>query len=302
MEVKPLLERLLDKLESWLNTIVDMLPNVAVAIVVVVAFGLAAKWVSRGVGRALQRFVGSPQLLILVTKLVQIAMVAAGAFVALDILHLDKAVTSLLAGVGIVGLALGFAFQDIAANFVSGVLMAIRRPFAIGDLIEVADHFGRVDAIDLRTTQLTRLSGETVIIPNKDVSQNPLINYTKTQCRRIDVEVGVSYGDDLERARELALGAARELELRDHDRQVELFFTGFGSSSIDFVLRFWVKDASQRAFLEARSEAIIAIKRVFDDEGITIPFPIRTLDFGIVGGEPLGEHLRPVGAEAPAAE
>ncbi|MEX1366013.1 MAG: mechanosensitive ion channel family protein [Nannocystaceae bacterium] len=290
-------ERLIAKLETWLGLVIDMVPNLLVAVLVVVVFGFGAKWIARGVARGLGRFLSTPQLVGLVAKVVRIAIVAAGAFAALDILHLDKAVTSLLAGVGIVGLALGFAFQDIAANFVSGVLMAVRRPFAIGDLIEVDGHFGHVDAIDLRATVITRLSGETVIIPNKDVFQNALVNYTKTHCRRVDVAVGVSYGDDLELARRVAMEAVEELELRDRDREIELFYTGFGGSSIDMMVRIWIHEAEQGSFLRARSDAIMAVKAAFDREGITIPFPIRTLDFGVVGGERLADHLQPVATE-----
>ncbi len=295
--VVDLLGRLLDKLESWLTALVDMLPNLAVAALTVVAASFAAKWIGRSVHRVLSRVVHSEQIAGLLGKLAYLAVIAGGLFAALSILQLEKTVTSLLAGVGIVGLALGFAFQDIAANFVSGVLMAVRRPFSVGDLVKISDFFGRVDKVDLRATRLTKLSGETVIIPNKDVFQNAIENFTDTKCRRVDIEVGVSYGDDLEHAREVALDAVSSLSERDTSRDVELFYTGFGASSVDFTLRFWIVDADQQPYLSARSAAILAIKRAFDDAGITIPFPIRTLDFGIVGGAPLTEMLRPVSTD-----
>jgi small conductance mechanosensitive channel len=90
----------------------------------------------------------------------------------------------------------------------------------------------------------------------------------------------------------------QSLSQRDQRREVELFFEEFGSSSIDFVIRFWVDYRRQRDYLSPRSEAIMAIKKAFDDHGITIPFPIRTLDFGVVGGERLSEDLRRLVAEA----
>ena len=297
--VVDLLGRLLDKLEGWLTALVDMLPSLAVAALTVVAASFAARWIGRSVHRVLSRGVHSAQIAGLLGKLAYVAVVAGGIFAALGILQLEKTVTSLLAGVGIVGLALGFAFQDIAANFVSGVLMAIRRPFAVGDLVKVSDYFGRVEKVDLRATRLTRLSGETVIIPNKDVFQSAIENITDTKCRRVDIEVGVSYGDDLDEARRIALESVEALPDRDPARDVELFYTGFGASSIDFTLRFWIVDADQLPYLSARSEAIMAIKRGFDEAGITIPFPIRTLDFGIVGGAPLTEMLRPVSDDPP---
>lgn len=291
MNLADITQPLLDKLESWADALVGMLPNTVVAIVVLLLFVVLSRYVSRAVVRGLGRVVESKQLVGLFGQIVRLGLLAAGAFVALSVLHLDKAVTSLLAGVGIVGLALGFAFQDIAANFVSGVLMAVRRPFTVDDLVKVSDFFGRVETINLRATRLTQLSGETVIIPNKDVFQNAIVNYTETKCRRVELEVGVSYGDDLDKAKQVAIEAVRSVRPRDESRDVELFYTGFGGSSIDFQIRFWIEDAEQLAYLDARSKAVMAIKKAFDDHEITIPFPIRTLDFGIVGGERLHEHL-----------
>lgn len=135
------------------------------------------------------------------------------------------------------------------------------------------------------------MTGETVIIPNKDIFQNPIENYTRTQDRRVDIPVGVSYGDDLERAQEVATRAVEAVRPRNLSRPVEVFYSEFGESSINFELRFWIQDAQQTPYLDARSKAIKAIKAAFDREGITIPFPIRTLDFAKVGGDTLGEVL-----------
>ncbi|MCR9160001.1 MAG: mechanosensitive ion channel family protein [Nannocystaceae bacterium] len=291
MELAELFAQVVDKLQGWLATAVKMLPNAAVAIAVVLVFGLLSRWLSKLADRGLSRVVKQPQIVSLLTSIVRIAILAGGVFTALSVLNLDKAVTSLLAGVGIVGLALGFAFQDIAANFVSGLLMAVRQPFALGDLVEVGGSFGKVESIDLRATRLTLLSGESVIIPNKDVYQSAIVNYTDTQKRRVEVEVGVSYGDDLVKAKNVALEAVRALEVCDPETAADLVYTGFGGSSIDFTLRFWIRDASQKAFLHARSEAIMAIKEAFDANDVSIPFPIRTLDFGVSGGESLEAHI-----------
>ncbi len=291
MNFSDLLGTLAGKLESWLETMVAMLPNLVVAIGIVALAGLLSKYLTRAVERGLRRVIQSPQLVGLLAQIARVAVISGGLFIALGVLQLDKTVTSLLAGIGIVGLALGFAFQDIAANFVSGVLMALRNPFAVDDLVKISDHFGHVKRIDLRATRLTLLSGETVIIPNKDVFQSAITNYTETECRRVELSVGVSYGDDLAEVREIATSAVEAFEGRDQDREVELFYTGFGGSSIDFELRFWIREPDQKAFLSARSEAIMAIKAAFDENGVTIPFPIRTLDFGIEGGETLREQI-----------
>lgn len=282
------------KLEAWLAELVARLPNLLVAVlIVVVAWGIA-RGARAGIGRALRRTPVTSPLRSLVATLAYAAIVVAGAFFALGVLGLDKTVTSLLAGVGIVGIALGFAFQDIAANFMSGVILSVRHPFRVGHVVQTNDYMGVVSDVSLRTTVLRQLTGEYVRIPNKDVLNNPLINYSAAGERRVDVQVGVSYGDDLDAVRRVAIAAIEKVEGRQTERPVELFYEGFGDSAINFVVRFWIPYARQPDYLAARSAAIVAIKQAFDRERITIPFPIRTLDFAAVGGTTLPDALRPV--------
>ncbi|MEM9691717.1 MAG: mechanosensitive ion channel family protein [Myxococcota bacterium] len=282
-----------DKVVGWLHTFVDMLPNALIALLVVAAFGFASRYVARGVESLVSRISNHRTINSLAGTLARISVIAFGVFIALSLLHLDKAVTSLLAGVGVVGLALGFAFQDLAANFVSGVFMAIRRPFNPGDQVEVDGRLAKVCSIELRSTHLETLDGLSVIMPNRKIYENPIVNFTQTPDRRLDVEVGVAYCDGLESVRDGAKNALADLPGRNEDRDIEVAFTGFGGSSIDLVVRTWLGTATQREYILTRSEAIIRIKKAFDQNGITIPFPIRTLDFGArdVGGERLDTVL-----------
>ena len=176
-------------------------------------------------------------------------------------LNLDKTVTSLLVGVGIIGLALGFAFQDIVANFISGVIIAIQQPFKKGDLLETNSYFGRVHKISLRTTDIHTMDGLDVIIPNKDVLQNPLINYTKTPTRRVELNVGISYSEDLEAVKKMVLQIVMKQKAVLADKPVEFFYIEFWESSINFRTRFWVESSSEGAFLENRCNVILSIKK-----------------------------------------
>lgn len=282
---------LTDKLRAWMEVLVLNLPDLGLAILVLIVFWLIGKAVRSVVRRALDRISDNRAVNRLIGTASYIALLAVGGFYALGLLDLDKTVTSLLAGAGIIGLVLAFAFQDAASNLVSGISIAIQKPFRVGDFIETNDHMGTVEDISLRTTALRRPQGQLVLIPNSDVFQNPLVNWTETSDRRVDLEVGVSYAADLERAKRVAIESLGELQGRNPDREMELFYTGFGASSIDFVIRFWLTDAYPGSFLAARSDAIQSIKEAFDREGISIPFPIRTLDFGIEGGKPLREML-----------
>lgn len=291
MPVAEALSALTENVTAWFHTMVTMLPNIAIALTV-----LALSWfLARLAARLTEKVVGhasdNPQVVRLVGSAVRTGVLTLGLFIALGVLELDKTVTSLLAGVGVLGIALGFAFQDIAANFVAGVLLAMRRPFRIGDLVETNDVLGRIERTDLRATVLRRVDGPLVIIPNKAVFQNPIINYSDAPRRRVEVNMGVSYGPDLQRAQELAVEAVTPIAKEVGDGEVELFYKEFGASSIDFVVRLWVSDSEQVVTFETRSRMIKAIKTAYDAHGIGIPFPIRTLDLGIGDQKAFFERL-----------
>ena len=267
-----------------------LLPNLVIAALIVAVAVVIARLARRGMHGLLRRTSSYEQVNHLLSTIVYVVVLAVGTFIALGVIGADKAVTSLLAGAGIVGLAIGFAFQDLASNFIAGILLSIRRPFIEGDIIETADYFGTVVEVNLRSTRLRTFQGQIAIIPNAQVFQNPVENFS-TGERRVDLRCGVAYGDDLEKAREVAINALRGLDGVDPNRPVNLYYEEFGDSSVNFVLCYWLDFRKQPDFLAAQSEGIIAVKKAFDAHGITIPFPIRTLDFGVVGGERLDEIL-----------
>jgi len=293
MDFKTAYEKVVDKLYGWLEGFVEMLPNLAVALLVLVVFWFSSVLVARMTQRALTRLSVRPSIRGLVATMARFGILFAGLMVALGILNLDKALTSVLAGAGIVGLALGFAFQDLAANFISGVGLSIHRtdPFKVGDLIETNEVLGLVERITLRTTELRTLDGKLVTIPNKQVYQNQLTNHSFTGERRVELLCGVSYGDDLEKVRRVSIQAIESIEKRNKSKDVELYFRDFGDSSINFVVWFWISFEKQTDYLGAMSEAVLRLKKAFDENDITIPFPIRTLDFGIKGGRTLTDSL-----------
>jgi len=280
-----------EKLESWLNTAIEMLPNLAAALLVLLVFYFISSIIKKYSGKILHKVTNNKTIVGLAQTVFGVLILGAGVFIALGILNLDGTVTSLLAGAGIIGLALGFAFQDIAANFISGILLSIRHPFGIGDIIDSNDYFGVVQKLNLRNTVIKTPQGQIVYIPNKEVYENPFKNYTKNGERRIDLQCGVSYGDDLEKARKITLDAINSLDGIDKDKGIDFYYEEFGGSSINYVVRFWVDFRTHVDYLSPRSEAIIAIKKAYDENDIMIPFPIRTLDFGIRGGEKLNTVL-----------
>ena len=285
------------KVMGWVVGFVESLPNIIAAVVVLFAFWGLAKLARRLVEQIAARIGDQPQINRLIAQTAFIGVLGLGLVLALGVLDLNKTVTSLLAGAGIIGLALGFAFQDIAENFIAGIILSLRDQFQDGDIIKVSDYMGIVDRVELRATMLRVPTGQTVLIPNADVYKSPITNYTKSGKHRVDVDVGVAYSDDLEKAKKVAIEASEEMEDRDTSRDVELFYNEFDSSSINFTVRFWIDYRRQVEYHAARSEAIMRIKKAFDENDITIPFPIRTLDFGAgpSGGVPLESSLRESG-------
>lgn len=289
-----------DKLQGWLQTSIEMLPNIAVAILVIFIFGIIARIIYKVSYKGLDKLTNYKAVNRLIARMFMLLILFVGIFTALDVLKLEKTVTSLLAGAGIIGLALGFAFQDLATNLISGIMIAFRKPYEQGHVVDVSGHFGTVRKINLRSTELQSQTGEIIIIPNKNIFQNSIINHSKPGEHRIDLEVGISYGDDLEKVKNITLNAVKDMKDILHQKGVEFYYTGYGDSSINFVLRFWVLYSSPKDYFAPKSEAIMRIKKAYDENDVTIPFPIRTLDFGIKGGEKLDamiekNNLKPEG-------
>lgn len=266
-----------NKLVAWAEQFIVMLPNLVVAVLLMIVTVFAARLLQRVVVQFLPRVSHSVTINSLISTLAYVATLLFGIFFVLSVLNLDKTVTSLLAGVGIIGLALGFAFQDIAANFISGIIIAVQRPFNVGDMIKTNDYFGIIERIRLRTVDLRQPTGELVLVPNRKVFENALINYSVNSMRRVDLDCGVSYDSDLDQVRKVVLEAVQQVPYLVRERAPEVMFTEFADSAITFQLRFWIPYKRQVDYVGAKSAAIMSIKKAFDGAGINIPFPIRTL-------------------------
>ena len=284
---------LFDELQRWWALILRNLPNLLLALIVIVIGYTVTKFTKKYFNQISRRLIHDSTVAGLLSSVLTVLVVLMFLFLTLSVLNLTGVVTSLLAGAGVVGLALALAFQDPFLNLFSGIILSIRGLFREGDLVEVSGYMGKVQEVTLRHTVLVTLQGQDVIIPNKIVAQEPIKNYNKLAMRRVDLSCGVSYGDDLDKVRDITIAAIKEHVAYDTNRAVELYFNEFGDSSINYTLRFWLSDrkSGQADYLQAQSDAIMAIKRAYDSNDIMIPFPIRTLDFGIKGGEKLSEVL-----------
>ena len=273
------------ELSTWIRTAVRYLPNLAVAILILVVFTFLARLISRQVMRGFDRFSQNASLINLSGALIRVLIIAVGLFVALGVLGLDKALTSLLAGAGVIALAVGFAFQDLTANFISGTMIALARPVQVGDLVETNGFMGTVLDVKLRSIVLDNGKGQTVEIPSKDVFQKPITNYSRLGQRRIEITAGVSYLDNLATVQRVAKTAISSLPFLVPNKPVDLHYRNFGDNTIQFVLWFWINPATTSA-LAAQSEAMMLLKRVFDDNHILFLFPMSTFDLKQKMAEP----------------
>ncbi len=169
MNLENWLPLVIKKLEKWEKQLVEMLPNFVLAAIIMAFFFLAARIVRRLIYGIVFKISKSESLTSLFSGVFQAAFLIVGLMMALNVLNLEKTVSSLLAGVGIIGLALGFAFQDLTANFISGVFMSVKRPFEVGDKIETNTFIGTVSHMELRSTTILTTAGLRVVIPNKDI-------------------------------------------------------------------------------------------------------------------------------------
>jgi small-conductance mechanosensitive channel len=282
-----------DKLENWLEAGIKHLPNFVVAILIAITFSIIARIAGKAIKKVLLKTLESPQIANLLASIFKMCVLLTGIFVALDFLGLTGTVTSLLAGAGIVGLAIGFAFQDMTENLIAGIAMGIRKPFQIGDVVAADKVFGTVKTINLRNTLVETFYGQLEVIPNKILFRNILTNYSTMGIRKIEVPVGISYADDPEEAAKVIEEHINQYDFVIRKDETAVFAKDFGDSSINLLLWFWIDYPGEIGFMQARHKAVIGIKKALEKADILIPFPIRTLDFGAKGGEKLNTMIEP---------
>ena len=271
--------KLWDKLGGWMDAIILKLPNLVLAIIVMVIFYFLGKYISRFCRKYLFNKIEQESIKDLSTRFVFGLTILIGFFLALGIMELDKVLTSILAGAGVVGLAVGLAVQTALGNSVSGIMLSFLPRIRIGDYVDTNGYSGFVSEITLRNIVLRKPDNNYVVIPNSKVVDNPFTNYSLTERSRIAVSCGVGYESNLQEVEDLVIRIIEDAFPQKDNEVVEFFFTEFGDSSINFMVRFWIDFKKKKHYWEAQHQAIKLIKQAFDEKGINIPFPIRTLDF-----------------------
>ncbi|MCF1423105.1 MULTISPECIES: mechanosensitive ion channel family protein [Mangrovimonas] len=274
------ISNLIDKLDGWFEAIILKLPNFVVAVLVMFMFYFLAKFIRRFSKKVLFKKISQESIKDILSRILFAVILIIGFFIALGVMDLDKVLTSVLAGAGVIGLAIGLALQATLNNSFSGLLLSFLPKIRLGDFIQTGDISGYVEEISLRNIFIRQTDNEFVVIPNSMVIENPFVNYSWSKRSRIDVACGIGYESDLQKVEDLVRKIITDHFKQNRNEEVEFFFTEFGDSSINFVVRFWIDSTKPKPKLEAKHQAIKLIKQHFNKEGINIPFPIRTLDFG----------------------
>ncbi|UOR14814.1 mechanosensitive ion channel family protein [Qipengyuania aquimaris] len=287
------IETLRAQLQEMAEGFVESLPSLAIALFIVIITWIVARFAVKISDMIVGRTEIRASLKNLVDTAVRLTIWIIGLFVAAVVVIPDLTPASLLAGLGIGAVAIGFAFQDIFENFFAGILIMLREKMRIGDIIECEGITGKVEHITLRETHVRKLSGELTVVPNSILFKNPVEIFTDEDQRRHEVVVGVSYDTNLDHAATVIRRAVEGIDDVLASKGIDIFAQEFNSSSVDFLVRWWA-GSTPRSGWESKDKVVRGIKSALDEAGIEIPFPYVTHTFKeTVPVSKLGDSSKP---------
>jgi len=268
------------KLQNWVDSMILNLPNFILALLVFILFIIIANVSAIGLSKVIRKTRAQESVRVVALRIYKAVIILIGFFIALGILDLSTVLTSVLGAAGVVGLAVGLALQGTLSNTFSGIVLSFIPKIQIGDWIETNDYEGFVTDINLRSVTLKTADQNLVCIPNTKIVENPFKNLSANKRSIGILECGVGYESDLEFVEKITIEAIQKALKQQNTEKVEFFYKEFGSSSINYEVRFWIEESDAKDELLAKHIVIKAIKKAYNENGINIPFPIRTLDFG----------------------
>lgn len=258
--------------QDFLQRTLDFVPHLILGLILFAGSlylsGPAARWV----GRAAKKRLDDPALVNLISKVTRWAVIITGTIVALEQVNFN--VTGFVAGLGIVGLTIGFALQDITRNFIAGLILMTRKPFKIGDVVEISGYTGEVKAINTRDTILKTFDGEAVILPNMNVFSTAIINFTDNPHRRRTLRIGLGYSEDMEKASRVFLVALKGVDGVLAEPAPTVLAETLGDATVSLVARFWL-DQTRHDLLVVQSSVVRAIKEAAERENINLTHPVQ---------------------------
>lgn len=267
-----------DTANELLMSFVERIPYFVAAIVVMIVFWLLSILFKKVVRKILGNRSRHQNLVKVFQRVGGALIFFIGFMIAMVVAIPGFTPAKLIGALGIGSVAIGFAFKDIFQNLLSGILLLLSEPFRIGDQIVSGDYEGTVEDIKIRATTIKTYDGRQVVIPNSDLYTSALTVNTAYKQRRLQVAIGIGYEEDIEVAKAEIIKALNHSDTVSAKSQPSVIATGFGDSTIDLMVRWFIEDGTQANKVTSIHQVIVEIKKALDVAGINIPFPIRTLD------------------------
>ena len=258
------------------------------AIFILGVFFVGARFISKTTSSRIQNNEDiSPSLRVLLVKLIQITLYGIAFFVGLKAVGFDLTGLAVLSGA--IGVGLGFGLQKVVSNLVSGVIILLDKSIKPGDVISVGETFGWINSLGARYVSITTRDGREYLIPNEDLITTQVVNWSHSNdFVRLDIYFGTAYGDNPHDVRRIAIDAAKSVDRVLTFRPPVCHIVGFGDSSVDYILRFWIKDPTG-GLTNIRGNVYLALWDAFEENGISIPFPQREVK--MLEGSELGTKV-----------
>ncbi|MBD2628277.1 mechanosensitive ion channel family protein [Trichormus variabilis] len=269
-----------DKVQSMINGFIALLPNIVLALIVFIFFLFIASRIKALVKRLTRHRRYARNLGLVLGRLAQGVTILIGLFIALSIVIPTFRAGDLVQLLGISGVAIGFAFRDILQNFLAGILILLTEPFQIDDQIVFKGFEGTVENIETRATTIRTYDGRRIVIPNSELFTNSVTVNTAFDNRRLEYDVGIGYGDDIDLAKQLMLDALHSIDEVLKDPAPDVLAMELAESTVNIRVRWWIKPPRRADDLSSRDKVISAIKqKLYVENGIDLPYPTRQILF-----------------------
>jgi small conductance mechanosensitive channel len=280
------------QVQAMVQGFIAMLPALILAIVVFAIFYMIAKAVRGFVRRFVKgRRAAYRNLEMVLGRLAQWGIIFLGGMIAVTIAFPTFSPGDLITVLGIGGVAIGFAFKDIFQNFLAGILILLTEPFRVGDQIIVGDFEGTVEEIQTRATFIKTYDGRRVVIPNSDLFTDKVLVNTAFSVRRSQYDIGIGYGDDVERAKEIILATLRGVDGVLQTPAPDVLTVELGASTVNLRARWW-SESPRLEVLEVQDRVLTALKKRLTREGIDLPFDTHVVLFHDQTEETDGDRKR----------
>jgi small-conductance mechanosensitive channel len=276
------LSRTLEQLESAVLGILSTLPSLIAAVLILAAFWGVGTMARRLVYRLTNRVRRRRNLGVVLGRITHWIVVLLGVLTSAVVLFPNFSASEVIQLLGLGSLAIGFAFRDVLQNFLVGILLLINEPFSIGDQIIVnnGQFEGTVEDIDGRATIIRTYDGRRVVVPNADLYTGTVTVNTAFDRRRVDYDVAISYGSDIDLARRIILEAIREADVETVllSPPPQVYLTELGDFGVTLRLRWWISPPLYHDFIDSRDRILSSVmRRIAETDGVSIPFPTRTV-------------------------